>query len=242
MSEIYQPKEVVSELPTPEEVSGADCIHASFICSICRFPDVHFFHSGGARFVIQVKPCPIRQFIARRRFSTRGFVMTGLTACSSPKPARFLRDRRPDRKYSLRDHRDRRSGPRGCRSRWTLLSQKTAARLAGSSLRGSFLKVGGIYAGFSMEILAGGMQHRDHARAVHSCSFMNAPRLKWKAADGRSQEYLVAAPEDRNRARAGAPISCCPACMYPDATPNSLRAGALRTSGSRELVRHLRQR
>jgi len=24
---------------------------------------------------------------------------------------------------------------------------------------------------------------------------MNAPRLKWKAADGRSQEYLVAAPE-----------------------------------------------
>lgn len=33
---------------------------------------------------------------------------------------------------------------------------KTAARLAGSSLRGSFLKVGGIYAGFSMEILAGG--------------------------------------------------------------------------------------
>ena len=34
---------------------------------------------------------------------------------------------------------------------------KTAARLAGSSLRGSFLKVGGIYVGFSMEILAGGM-------------------------------------------------------------------------------------
>ena len=33
---------------------------------------------------------------------------------------------------------------------------KTAARLAGSSLRGSFLKVGGIYTGFSMEILAGG--------------------------------------------------------------------------------------
>ena len=33
---------------------------------------------------------------------------------------------------------------------------KTAARLAGSSLRGSFLKVGGIYAGFSMEILTGG--------------------------------------------------------------------------------------
>lgn len=33
---------------------------------------------------------------------------------------------------------------------------KTAARLAGSSLRGSFLKVGGIYAGFSMEILTEG--------------------------------------------------------------------------------------
>jgi len=31
--------------------------------------------------------------------------------------------------------------------------QQTAARLAGSSLRGSFLKVGGIYVGFSMEIL-----------------------------------------------------------------------------------------
>ena len=34
--------------------------------------------------------------------------------------------------------------------------EKTAARLAGSSLRGSFLKVGGIYVGFSMEILTGG--------------------------------------------------------------------------------------
>ena len=34
--------------------------------------------------------------------------------------------------------------------------EKTAARLAGSSLRGSFLKVGGIYVGFSMEIVAGG--------------------------------------------------------------------------------------
>ena len=33
---------------------------------------------------------------------------------------------------------------------------KTAARLAGSSLRGSFLKVGGIYTGFSMEIVANG--------------------------------------------------------------------------------------
>lgn len=33
---------------------------------------------------------------------------------------------------------------------------RTAARLVGSSLRGSFLKIGGIYAGFSMEILAGG--------------------------------------------------------------------------------------
>src|SRR6185295_15441309 len=31
--------------------------------------------------------------------------------------------------------------------------ERTAARLCGSSLRGSFLKVGGIYAGFSMEIL-----------------------------------------------------------------------------------------
>jgi hypothetical protein len=31
--------------------------------------------------------------------------------------------------------------------------QQTPARLAGSSLRGSFLKVGGIYVGFSMEIL-----------------------------------------------------------------------------------------
>jgi hypothetical protein len=31
--------------------------------------------------------------------------------------------------------------------------EKTAARLAGSSLRGSFLKIGGIYVGFSMEIL-----------------------------------------------------------------------------------------
>jgi hypothetical protein len=35
-------------------------------------------------------------------------------------------------------------------------AQKTAARLAGSSLRGSFLKVGGIYPGFSMEIMVGG--------------------------------------------------------------------------------------
>ena len=34
--------------------------------------------------------------------------------------------------------------------------EKTAARLAGSSLRGSFLKVGGIYVGFSLEILVGG--------------------------------------------------------------------------------------
>jgi hypothetical protein len=31
--------------------------------------------------------------------------------------------------------------------------ERTAARLCGSSLRGSFLKLGGIYAGFSMEIL-----------------------------------------------------------------------------------------
>lgn len=35
-------------------------------------------------------------------------------------------------------------------------TQKTQARLAGSSLRGSFLKVGGIYVGFSMEILVSG--------------------------------------------------------------------------------------
>ena len=34
--------------------------------------------------------------------------------------------------------------------------ERTAARLCGSSLRGSFLKVGGIYAGFSMEILSEG--------------------------------------------------------------------------------------
>jgi hypothetical protein len=34
--------------------------------------------------------------------------------------------------------------------------EKTAARLAGSSLRGSFLKVGGIYVGFSMEIVTEG--------------------------------------------------------------------------------------
>ena len=32
----------------------------------------------------------------------------------------------------------------------------TPARLCGSSMRGSFLKVGGIYAGFSMEILCDG--------------------------------------------------------------------------------------
>jgi hypothetical protein len=31
--------------------------------------------------------------------------------------------------------------------------QRTAARLSGSSLRGSFLKLGGIYAGFSLEVL-----------------------------------------------------------------------------------------
>ena len=31
--------------------------------------------------------------------------------------------------------------------------QRTAARLCGSSLRGSFLKLGGIYAGFSMEVI-----------------------------------------------------------------------------------------
>ena len=31
--------------------------------------------------------------------------------------------------------------------------ESTPARLCGSSLRGSFLKLGGIYAGFSMEIL-----------------------------------------------------------------------------------------
>jgi hypothetical protein len=35
-------------------------------------------------------------------------------------------------------------------------AEKTAARLAGSSLRGSFLKVGGIYVGFSMEIVTAG--------------------------------------------------------------------------------------
>ena len=34
--------------------------------------------------------------------------------------------------------------------------ERTAARLCGSSLRGSFLKLGGIYAGFSMEILCEG--------------------------------------------------------------------------------------
>jgi len=34
--------------------------------------------------------------------------------------------------------------------------EKCAARLSGSSLGGSFLKVGGIYAGFSMEVLASG--------------------------------------------------------------------------------------
>ena len=34
--------------------------------------------------------------------------------------------------------------------------ERTAARLCGSSLRGSFLKIGGIYAGFSMEILYDG--------------------------------------------------------------------------------------
>jgi hypothetical protein len=31
--------------------------------------------------------------------------------------------------------------------------QRTPARLCGSSLRGGFLKLGGIYAGFSMEVL-----------------------------------------------------------------------------------------
>jgi len=34
--------------------------------------------------------------------------------------------------------------------------ERTAARLSGSSLRGSFLKIGGIYAGFSMEIFYDG--------------------------------------------------------------------------------------
>jgi hypothetical protein len=34
--------------------------------------------------------------------------------------------------------------------------EKTPARLAGSSLRGSFLKIGGIYIGFSMEIVTAG--------------------------------------------------------------------------------------
>ena len=34
--------------------------------------------------------------------------------------------------------------------------ESTEARLCGSSLRGSFLKLGGIYAGFSMEILVEG--------------------------------------------------------------------------------------
>ena len=34
--------------------------------------------------------------------------------------------------------------------------EKTPAKLAGSSMRGSFLKVGGIYVGFSMEILTRG--------------------------------------------------------------------------------------
>ena len=34
--------------------------------------------------------------------------------------------------------------------------ESKAARLCGSSLRGSFLKLGGIYAGFSMEILFDG--------------------------------------------------------------------------------------
>ena len=33
---------------------------------------------------------------------------------------------------------------------------RTPARLAGSSLGGSFLKVGGIYAGFNMEVLSSG--------------------------------------------------------------------------------------
>jgi hypothetical protein len=35
-------------------------------------------------------------------------------------------------------------------------ADRTEARLAGSSLGGSFLKVGGIYAGFNMEILVNG--------------------------------------------------------------------------------------
>jgi len=34
--------------------------------------------------------------------------------------------------------------------------ESTAARLCGSSLRGSFLKLGGIYVGFNMEILCDG--------------------------------------------------------------------------------------
>jgi hypothetical protein len=34
--------------------------------------------------------------------------------------------------------------------------ERTPARLAGSSLGGSFLKVGGIYTGFGMEVVAGG--------------------------------------------------------------------------------------
>ena len=34
--------------------------------------------------------------------------------------------------------------------------ERTPARLSGSSMGGSFLKVGGIYAGFSMEIMAEG--------------------------------------------------------------------------------------
>jgi hypothetical protein len=34
--------------------------------------------------------------------------------------------------------------------------QRTAARLSGSSLRGNFLKLGGIYAGFSVEVVFDG--------------------------------------------------------------------------------------
>jgi hypothetical protein len=52
--------------------------------------------------------------------------------------------------------------------------ERTAARLCGSSLRGSFLKLGGIYAGFSIEIVFDGQTivtspvQSVHLRTAHS--------------------------------------------------------------------------
>ena len=67
---------------------------------------------------------------------------------------------------------DARSGD--ARSWWTILPCVYSRSPAGASLAGSFLKLLGIYVGFSIEFATGGGNHRHHAsvRSTRpSCAF-----------------------------------------------------------------------